>query len=90
MAIVEVVRGRKRRFYRSLILGFSVSLITSLASYMGFLEGFEAKALHALLWLRGRVRSPEIVLVQIDDQVFRNLGERPVEVFEVLGPETQA
>ena len=124
MAIVEVLRRRKRRFYRFLILGFSVSLLTSLASYMGFLEGFEAKALDALLWLCGRVRSPEIVLVQIDDQVFRNLGERqplplsylaglievldksgakvigidvefkgrerPVEVFEVLGPETPA
>ena len=43
---------------------------------MGFLEGFEAKALDALLWLRGRVRSPEIVLVHIDDQAFRNLGEK--------------
>ena len=72
----ENLKRRKRRFYKSLVLGFSVSLLTSLASYMGYLEGFEAKALDFLLWMRGRVKSPEIVLVQIDDQAFRNLGER--------------
>lgn len=26
--------------------------------------------------MRGRVRSPEIVLVQIDDRAFTNLGEK--------------
>ena len=76
MSIVEIIQRRKRRFYKSLVLGFSVSLVTSLASYMGYLDGFEAKALDFLLWVRGRVRSPEIVLVQIDDQAFRNLGEK--------------
>ena len=76
MRIVETLKRRKRRLYKSLVLGFSVSLITALASYMGYLEGFEAKALDFLLWVRGRVRSPEIVLVQIDDQAFRNLGEK--------------
>src|SRR5213594_1296617 len=76
MLMFENLKRRKRRFYKSLVLGFSVSLLTSLASYMGYLEGFEAKALDFLLWMRGRVKSPEIVLVQIDDQAFRNLGER--------------
>ncbi|OGQ80711.1 MAG: hypothetical protein A3F90_14245 [Deltaproteobacteria bacterium RIFCSPLOWO2_12_FULL_60_19] len=76
MAILEILKRRKRRFYKSLVLGFSVCLVTSLISYMGYLEAFEAKALDALLWLRGRVRSPEIVLVQIDDQAFHNLGEK--------------
>ena len=76
MPILEILKRRKRRFYKSLVLGFSVSLITSLVSYMGYLQGFEAKALDFLLWARGRVRSPEIVLVQIDDRAFTNLGEK--------------
>ena len=76
MPIVETLKKRKRRFYKSLVLGFSVSLITSLVSAMGYLQGFEAKALDFLLWMRGRVKSPEIVLVQIDDRAFTNLGEK--------------
>jgi len=76
MGIVELVKKGKRRFCKSLALGVSVSLLTSLASYMGYFEGLEAKALDFLFWLRGGIRSPEIVLVQIDDQAFRNLGER--------------
>ncbi len=76
MPILDTLKKRKRRFYKSLVLGFSVSLITSLVSYLGYLQGFEAKALDFLLWARGRVRSPEIVLVQIDDRAFTNLGEK--------------
>jgi len=76
MPILDILKRRKRRFYKSLVLGFSVCLVTSLVSYMGYLQGFEAKALDLLLWARGRVRSPEIVLVQIDDRAFTNLGEK--------------
>src|SRR5712692_7294021 len=76
MPILDILKRRRRRFYKSLVLGFSVSLITSLVSYMGFLQGFESKALDFLLWMRGRVKSPEIVLVQIDDRAFTNLGEK--------------
>lgn len=76
MSIIEVLKRRKRRFFKSLVLALSVSLLTSLASYMGYLEGFEAKALDLLLWARGRIKSPEIVLVHIDDQAFRNLQEK--------------
>ncbi len=74
--MVEVLKRRKRRLYRSLLLGFSVSFLSSLASYLGYLDGFEARALDFLLWMRGTIRSPEIVLVEIDDQAFRNLGEK--------------
>lgn len=91
-SLVEVFRRRKRRFYKSLILGLSVSLLTSSASYMGYFERFEAKALDLLLWARGRVKSPEIVLVHIDDQAFRNLEEKQplprsylASLIEVLG-----
>jgi len=76
MSIIEVLKRRKRRFFKSLVLALSVSLLTSLASYMGYLEGFEARALDLLLWARGRIKSPEIVLVHIDDQAFRNLQEK--------------
>ncbi|HEY2986439.1 MAG TPA: adenylate/guanylate cyclase domain-containing protein [Candidatus Binatia bacterium] len=76
MPIFETLKRRKRRFYKSLVLGFSVSLITSLVSYLGYLQGFEAKALDLLLRMRGQVKSPEIVLVQIDDQAFAKLGEK--------------
>jgi adenylate cyclase len=76
MRIVETLKRRKRRFYKSLILALSVSLLTSLASYMGYFDGLEAKALDFLFWLRGQQKSPEIILVQIDDQAFRNLGEK--------------
>jgi len=76
MRIIEVLKRRKRRFFKSLVLALSVSLLISLASYMGYIEGFEAKALDLLLWLRGQIKSPEIVLVHIDDRAFRNLGEK--------------
>lgn len=76
MGIIETLKRRKRRFYKSLFLAFSVSALTSLASYIGYLDGLEAKALDFLFWLRGQQKSPEIVLVQIDDQAFRNLGEK--------------
>ena len=76
MAIIETLKRRKRRFRKSLVLGLSISLLMSLASYMGYLEGLETKALDFLLWLRGQQKSPEIMIVQIDDQAFRNLGEK--------------
>ncbi|MBI2211938.1 MAG: CHASE2 domain-containing protein, partial [Deltaproteobacteria bacterium] len=76
MSLIEVLKRRKRRFYKSLVLALSVSLVTSLASTMGYLETFEARALDLLLWARGRIKSPEIVLVHIDDQAFRNLEEK--------------
>ena len=76
MAVLEIIKRRKRRFYKSLVLGVSVSVLVSLASYVGYLEVIEAKALDLLFWMRGQVKSPEIVLVQIDDQAFRNLGEK--------------
>src|ERR1043166_6336754 len=76
MAIIETLKSRKRRFYKSLILAVSVCVLTSLASYMGYLDGFEAKALDLLFWIRDQQKSPEIILVQIDDQAFSNLGEK--------------
>ena len=76
MKVIETLKRRKRRFHKALVLGLSISLLTSLASYMGYLDGLETKALDFLLWMRGQQKSPEIVIVQIDDLAFRNLGEK--------------
>jgi adenylate cyclase len=76
MSLLATLKNRKRRFYRSVVLGVSMSLVVSLISYLGYLQGFEAKALDFLLWMRGRVKSPQIVLVEIDDAAFRRLGEK--------------
>jgi len=76
MNILVTLQRRKRRFYKSLQLGIGVSVLLSLASYLGYLEIVEAKALDFLMLLRGQQRSAEIVLVQIDDDAFEKLGER--------------
>lgn len=76
MKILTALKRRKRRFYNSLRLGAGVSILLSIGSYMGYLEVIEAKALDFLMLLRGQQRSPEIILVQIDDDAFEKLGER--------------
>jgi len=76
MSIFAALQRRKRRFYKSLLLGFAVSLLISLGSYLGYLDVIEAKALDLLMRLRGQQRSAEIVLVKIDDQAFEKLGEK--------------
>ena len=76
MSILATLKRRKRRFYKSLLLGVAVSFLLSIGSYLGYLDVIEAKALDFLMLLRGRLKSPEIVLVQIDDQAFEKLGEK--------------
>jgi len=74
--MLATLRRRKRRFYKSLLLGCAVAFLLSVFSYLGYLDGVEAKALDFLMALRGRERSPEIVLVKIDDQAFEKLAEK--------------
>lgn len=76
MPIRELLLRKRRRLLKSLVLAVSASLLVALGSLMGYFERFEAMALDFLLRLRGQIRSPEIVLVQIDEVAFRNLGER--------------
>ena len=76
MKLLQTLRRRKRRFVKSLVLGVAVSILVSIASYLGYLDSIEAKALDLLLRLRGQQRSPEIVLIKIDDQAFAKLGEK--------------
>lgn len=76
MSVLATLKRRKRRFLKSLLLGAGVSILVSIASYLGYLDAIEAKALDLLLRLRGQQRSPEIVLIKIDDQAFAKLGEK--------------
>ena len=76
MRIIELLKRRKRRFYKSFLLGATVSVVLSVASYLGYLEFIEDKALDFLIFLRGQQRSPEIVLVKIDNEAFEKLREK--------------
>ncbi len=65
-----------RRIVRALALGVAVSVAVTALSRVGALAGWETRAVDAFLFLRERAPAPEIVLVVIDDEAFRELGER--------------
>src|SRR5687768_9311587 len=76
MRVIELISRRKRRFYKSFVLGTTASAVVAIASYLGYLEIIENKALDLLIFLRGQQRSPEIVLIKIDNEAFEKLGEK--------------
>ncbi len=65
-----------RRVGRALALGVAVSVGVTVVSRVGVLAGWETRAVDAFLFLRDRVPAPEIVIVAIDDEAFREMGER--------------
>jgi adenylate cyclase len=65
-----------RRVVRALLLGVGVSVAVTLVSRAGLLAGWETRAVDAFLFVRERVPSPDIVLVVVDEEAFRSLGER--------------
>src|SRR6185436_13176110 len=67
---------RRGRVVRALLLGLATSLVMTALSQVGFLAGWETRALDAFLFLRDRQSSPDIALVVIDDDAFRELEER--------------
>lgn len=76
MRVIELISRRKRRFYKSFVLGATASAVVAIASYLGYLEFIENKALDLLIFLRGQQRSPEIVLIKIDNEAFEKFGEK--------------
>jgi len=70
------VAPRVARVGRALILGVTVGAAVTLLSRVGFLAGWEARAVDFFLFWRGRVPSPQIVLVEIDEEAFQALAER--------------
>lgn len=65
-----------RRVVRALTLGVAVSVVVTALSRVGALGGWETRAVDAFLFLRERAPAPEIVLVVVDDEAFRELGAR--------------
>lgn len=76
----ERFRARLRRVdtpaARALLLGIAVSVLVTVFSRLGGLAGWETRAIDAFLFFRDRVPTPEIALVQIDEDAFQELEER--------------
>jgi adenylate cyclase len=60
----------------ALTLGAVLSVAVVALSWIGAFAGWETRAVDAFLFLRDPVPAPEVVLVLIDDEAFRALGER--------------
>ena len=69
-------RPSARRVLRALALCALVSVGVTALSQVGVLAGWETRAVDAFLFLRDRESSPDIVLVLVDEEAFRELGER--------------
>lgn len=76
MRLLDTLKKRKRRFFKSLLLGLGASAILSLASYLGWMDIFEAKALDVLMQVRGQQKTAGVALIKIDDAAFEKLGEK--------------
>ncbi len=73
------IPGRRpslRRLLQALALGVCVSVGVTALSRIGVLAGWETRAVDTFLFLRDRERSPDIALVLVDEDAFRELGER--------------
>jgi adenylate cyclase len=65
-----------RRVSRALLVGIAVSVAVTLLSRVGVFAGWETRAVDAFLFLRDPVRAPAIVVVALDEDAFRAVGER--------------
>lgn len=65
-----------RRAGEALLLGLAVSVAITALSRVGAFAGWEARAIDTFLFFRERTPSPAVVIVAIDDDAFRALGER--------------
>ncbi|MBI4628807.1 MAG: hypothetical protein HY729_08865, partial [Candidatus Rokubacteria bacterium] len=59
------------RIGRGLAVGVLISIAVTAVSRSGALAGWETRAVDAFLFLRDRQPAPEIVVVAIDDDAFR-------------------
>lgn len=69
-------RTHRRRFLRSWALGIGLSLLVSMASFVGYFRASETRILDLFLSLRPAVSFPEVLLVTIDEAAFAALGQR--------------
>ena len=66
---------RRRKAVRVLLVGFIVSLLVTLASSLGYLDFIQKRALDLMVWWKTD-QKPSQVIVTIDDEAFRFLGEK--------------
>ena len=65
-----------RRVLRALLIGIAVSVAVTALSRIGVLAGWETRAVDTFLFLRDPVRAPGLVVVAVDEEAFRSVGER--------------
>jgi adenylate cyclase len=65
-----------RSVLRALLIGIAVSVAVTALSRVGVLTGWETRAVDTFLFLRDPVRAPGIVVVTLDEEAFRSVGER--------------
>lgn len=65
-----------RNVLRALLVGIAVSVAVTGLSRVGVLAGWETRAVDTFLFLRDPVRAPGIVVVALDEDAFRSVGER--------------
>jgi len=69
-------KRRRRRLLRLWAIGIGASLVVTAISASGLLDAQQARALDLLLKLRGQSLVSSVVVVAVDDDAFRGLGER--------------
>jgi adenylate cyclase len=69
-------RTHRRRLLQFWAVGIAASVIVTVASAAGYLEGTQARTLDLLMRLRGSQLVSDVVIVAIDDDAFESLGQR--------------
>lgn len=69
-------RARRRRLLKFWGIGGAVSVVVSLVSFTGALEGTQARTLDLLMRLHGQRAVSDVVIIAIDDDAFDALGQR--------------
>ncbi len=69
-------RAREAGVLPALLLGVAVSVAVTLLSQVGAFSGWQTRAVDAFQFLRDAEPAPEIALVVVDEDAFRELGER--------------
>ena len=67
-------RARRQRLLKIWAVGLGVSVLVAWASGMGYLEGFQSRALDLLQNLQGRKYPSKVVIVAVDDAAFEGFG----------------
>jgi adenylate cyclase len=69
-------RLRRGRLVQVWAVGLASSLLVTAASSLGYLEGWQARALDLLQQLQGRQRPTDVVIIAVDETAFDGLGRR--------------